>query len=212
MWYVNNYLVPSMLAQGIPESDINVWEDVTGLGNLESCIRCFETVGELDGGTWHLQDDVIICSDFKERTERYDDGIVAGFASSYDSDVYKGIKEDVPCGIVPVNQLWYSFCCIRIPNSIAKECADWWHTVGMHDGELIRTCVNDKKNDDYMFRTFLFNYHKELSVRNLAPNLVDHIDYMLGGSIINKGRKGRIVSSLFWEEQDLLEDLSKKLA
>ena len=45
MWYVQEYLVPSLLKQGIYESDISVYNDIDGLGNLKACMRVTEEPG-----------------------------------------------------------------------------------------------------------------------------------------------------------------------
>ena len=116
IWYVNEYLIPSMIEQGIKAEDIRVYNDEKREGNLKACMKAYEMC-EGDGGTWHLQDDVCISSSFKALTEKYDTGIVCGFKSEYDGT-------QMP-GIVPVQNMWFSFPCIRIPNSIAREVAKW---------------------------------------------------------------------------------------
>ena len=119
MWYVEGYIVPSLIAQGIPEEDIIVWNDTAGEGTLRACMNSFLSC-EGEGGTWHLQDDVAICSDFKERTEWYDSGLVCGFSSR----MYDG-EHDYKIGAVHRKNMWFSFPCIRIPDPWARECANW---------------------------------------------------------------------------------------
>ena len=46
--------------------------------------------------------------------------------------------------------------------------------------------------------------------RNLSPNIVEHIDYLLGGSIANKKRKGAL-TSLYWIERELTDKLKDRL-
>ena len=70
LWYVENYLIPSI------DGDVSVWVDDKGLGNLQSCMAAFASCK--GGETWHLQDDVLLCRDFKERTEGLE-GVVFGF-------------------------------------------------------------------------------------------------------------------------------------
>ena len=41
LWYVNDYLIPSMLLQGVKRDDIEVWNDADGRGNLTSCMESF---------------------------------------------------------------------------------------------------------------------------------------------------------------------------
>ena len=69
LWYVQEYLVPSMLNQGIEQDDIILYVDENSVGNLASCINSFLALPDDNKGVWHLQDDVIISRDFKERTE-----------------------------------------------------------------------------------------------------------------------------------------------
>lgn len=80
MWYVSDYLIPSMLAQGIDKGNIIVWNDIDGVGNLASCLASFASCQE-EGETWHLQDDVVICHDFAERTASAPKGWSADSAS-----------------------------------------------------------------------------------------------------------------------------------
>ncbi len=64
MWYVEEFLIPSMLEQGIEWESITIWNDAQRRGNLIACMDSFLSLAGSDGGTWHLQDDVIICRDF----------------------------------------------------------------------------------------------------------------------------------------------------
>ena len=81
MWYVEEFLVPSMLAQGIQREHIVIYNDTKKLGNLKACMDAFSQVPDDDRGMWHLQDDVIISRDFKHKTYRYNAGFIAGFVS-----------------------------------------------------------------------------------------------------------------------------------
>ena len=46
MWYVNDYLLPSLKAQGIPEEEIAIWNDTEGKGTLFSCLESFKACGK----------------------------------------------------------------------------------------------------------------------------------------------------------------------
>lgn len=211
-WYVDQYLIPSMLEQGIPEDDIQVWEDTEGIGNLESCMCSFASLPET-GDTWHLQDDVVISKLFAITTEELDPikGIMTGFCSGYDADTYAN-KNHIPIGHVTPDKMWYSFCCIRIPNIMARQCADWYFNIAKNDGEMIRLYINGRKNDDMVFRRYLDVYYNHESIYNLVPNLVDHVDYLLGGSLINKARDPqKNVRSVFWEDKDIIDALERKI-
>lgn len=201
IWYVNEYLIPSMLAQGIKEEDIRVYNDINREGNLKACMHAFEQVDDSAEGTWHLQDDVIISHDFKEKTEEYDSGIVCGFKSEYDGDIEPGI--------VPARQMWFSFLCIRIPNAYAKGCANWVFNY-MIGNQAYRKYWKDGVNDDWMFRHYVWSYYKKEQALNLAPNIVDHIDYLIGGTV-NSNKKIRQIRSKYWEDEYLVEELEQKL-
>lgn len=204
MWYVNDYLIPSMLEQGIKREQIAVYNDVNKEGNLKACMHAFQAVDSSVEGTWHLQDDVIISHDFKEKTEQHNQGMVCGFKSKYDGDL--------PASEVDIKQMWFSFPCIRIPNKIAIECADW--VLNYIIGNVIyKDWWKDGVNDDMLFKKFLQQHYKNISVLNLAPNIVDHVDYLLGGSVNGKRKtKTRVmIRSLCWEDEYLVDELSKKL-
>ena len=198
MWYVKRYLIPSLLTQGV--ENIEVWNDTEGKGNLFSCMEAFRACGEREGGTWHLQDDVIVSSDFAEKTRVHDEGVVCGFGCQ---NFGPSMQER---GLVPVAFMWYSFQCIRIPNELAGECADWFFNDAMHRTKYARH-VQERKHDDYMWREFLLERHSDLWVTNLAPNLVDHIDYLIGGTLINQQRRLQINRSAFFEEPGMVKVL-----
>ena len=201
MWYVEEYLIPSMLQQGIDKVDITIYNDSRGDGNLRACLNAFMFC-EGEGGTWHLQDDVIICKDFKRLTEEYDEGLVAGFSSFYDEEKHGGP------GKVNQSQMWFSFPCIRIPNEYARDCSDWVskYIIG---NPIYEKYWKKGVNDDWSFREYLKAFHSEDSAINLAPNLVDHIDYLLGGG--SGGKRKREVRSLYFEDKDLIQELEDKI-
>ena len=203
-WYVNEYLVPSIIEQGIPPDNIEVWMDDKGMGNLFSCMKCFEYCGTKTGGRWHLQDDVVISSDFVKKTTEHDDGLVSGFVRREWQSLT--MKE----GRVPAVYMWNSFQCIRIPDEIAGECAEWFFTDACwrdsYAGE-----VRDNKCDDSLFYDFICERHLDKFVYNLAPSIVDHVDFLLGGSIVNKWR-GHFARGDLWEDDAAFDNLKAKLA
>ena len=203
-WYVNEYLVPSIIEQGIPPDNIEVWRDDKGMGNLFSCMKCFEYCGTKTGGRWHLQDDVVISSDFVKKTTEHDDGLVSGFVRREWQSLT--MKE----GRVPAVYMWNSFQCIRIPDEIAGECAEWFFTDACwrdsYAGE-----VRDNKCDDSLFYDFICERHLDKFVYNLAPSIVDHVDFLLGGSIVNKWR-GHFARGDLWEDDAAFDNLKAKLA
>ena len=117
LWYVEKYLIPSMIEQGIKKKDIYIYNDENGFGNLFAfldSIRFIINNLSKEKGLWHLQDDVIISKDFKERTEsinklNIDNIVVNGFVNKWYANLEKS-------GRVNVKDYWYSFPCIYIPN------------------------------------------------------------------------------------------------
>ena len=203
-WYVNDYLIPSMTEQGIPKENIDVWMDRDRLGCLFSCMTCFQEYGKNDSGRWHLQDDVCISSDFKEKTEKYDDGIVTGF--------FRADWQDLTpqAGHVPAVFMWNSFQCIRIPDEVIRECAEWFFTDAMLQ-DIYKEAVETNKMDDTLFHDFVANYRTADYVTNLKPSIVEHVDFLIGGSVINKWR-GHYARGDLWEDEEAFENLKAKLA
>jgi len=203
MWYVEEFLIPSMLEQNIPASDITVWNDTDKRGNLEACIAAFESCTS-EGGTWHLQDDVVICSDFAKRTEEHDSGVVYGFCNRW-------FKDDLTMtGTVYAEDMWHSFQCVRIPNEYDREAAAWFRSGASDLSAEAAICRKINKGDDTIFREFFLQNHGRETVFNLAPNLVNHIDYMIGGPVVNRWR-GYDTESEMWEDRSILEKLKTKL-
>lgn len=210
-WYVDEYLVPSMLKQGINKDDIYIYQDKDCVGNLkafvESCKVPFIVDNIIDddesiAGTWHLQDDVIICADFKKRTEELDNGIVCAYTSYYD--------ENTTPGTYHPKDMWWSFPCIRIPNRIADNFHKWVDIYVWRDNQF-GVYVRAKKYDDLIFKIFVENYYPKYEVTNLAPNLVDHVDYLLGGSLVNKQRADKMCRAIHFEQPQLADLLEMQL-
>lgn len=202
-WYVDEFLIPSMTEQGISRDSIIVSNDEDGDGCLVSFVNSWRKLPE-EGGTWHLQDDVIISADFRRMTEAYDDGIVCGFCNSYAS--YPG---DI--GYVPVDRMWYSFPCIRIPNDILKDFVLWFVTPEVR--YKYKSHILAKKHVDVMFWDFLKEQYKDIKVLNMAPNIVNHVDHLIGGSLINAARNQTTeeIMAMYWNEPYLIVQLEREL-
>ena len=192
-WYVDEFLIPSMTEQGISRDDIIVCNDVDGDGCLTSFVN-----------SWRYLDDIIISAEFRRMTEMYDDGIVCGFCNSYAS--YPG-----NIGYVGVEMMWYSFPCIRIPNEIMKEFVGWF--VRPEVRYIYKSSILSKKNVDVLFWDFLKEDHKDIRVLNLAPNIVNHIDHLIGGSLINANRSQTTeeIMSKYWNEDYSIVQLEREL-
>ena len=203
MWYVDEFLIPSLKAQGI--DDIEVWNDTEGKGNLQSCMESFASRTG-DGGTWHIQDDVLPCQDFVKRCRDLDDGIVFGFCCRNFGDRLDAF------GQVYAPDAWNSFQCVRIPDAYARECADWvrsmrWEKESPAPELPILWQVG--KGDDTFFHEFLQCCHPTEIVENVKPNLVEHVDWIIGGSTLQW--RDYIAKAEFWDDEDLIAALRARI-
>lgn len=126
LWYVNKYLIPSMLDQGIRLEDIILFNDFLSVGNqasfYNSCKYIKNNLPE-DKGMWHLTDDVIISHDFYRRTRSVPNNlnIRCGFVTNKFNPRNKKY-----IGAHPFSRCWRSFPCIYIPNKYAAGFIDWY--------------------------------------------------------------------------------------
>lgn len=205
--YVWDHLIPSLQRQGVKLTEIFPYCDSKGKGNLLAfmdCCKIFNSMPE-EEICWHMQDDVVICSDFvrlvKEVKPGYD--IYCGFCcEAFDEDLTGYIGE------VSVEKMWYSFQCIGVKNKYMKECADWFFDEVLPKG-LYAEYVRLNKYDDTMFKEFMKIHYPHAKVLNIVPNLVDHVDVLIGGSIINKGLPWR--RSIYFEDEKVVQDLIEEL-
>ena len=200
-YFVRTYIIPSMLENGINEPNISVYNDENMEGNLESWLKSCEQLDD-EGGTWHLQDDVLIGKDFKQRTEELDDGIVCGFGSNLYDDI-NSVGRRYP------QYMWWSFPCIRIPNKLAKECAAWTrrYIIG---NPVYEDYWKNGTHDDWCFKQFLKTKYPTIQILNVVPTLVEHVDWLIGGST-GKTQRTEACRSLYFKDDDLVTDLQIKL-
>ena len=210
MWYVKEYLIPSMMLQGIPAENIFVYRDYNEIGNLrafvDSCNRLVHKceLNSIDG-IWHLQDDVIISNDFAQKTQLYDNGLVCGFTCAYDKKPEEGYFQLYEL------KMWFSFPCIRIPTYILKQFAEWAN-LNLWQSKYFKSWVRKNKADDMVFREWLYDNFPSTTHHNLAPNIVNHVDKYIGGTICNTQRdKDQDTMSIFWEDTGELDNLMKFL-
>lgn len=197
--YVNTCLVPSIEDIGIHRESILIFNDENGIGCLESFIRSCAFIKEAIGpygGLWHLQDDVILSNRFASFRMNHPDlqnVVVNGF-------VHKAFnpKEYRLIGLQPVKNYWMSFPCIYIPNRLICEFYDWFNEEVIVKGKYARYYYANKY-DDFFFWTFMKMRHGNEVIYNCAPNLVNHIDYLLGGSQINEHHAERTLA-YYWDE------------
>ena len=197
MWYVQRYMVPALQAQGIePE----IFCDEKRLGNLGACL---ESLRNRHGdGTWHLQDDVLICRDFAERATKYDTGICNGFCHLNSGDSRGCVGEVYP------PELWNGFPCVRIPDDIGRDFVRWVENETHESWVDIQ--IRRNKADDWIFHRYVEDVHPYIRCRNIGPNLVEHVDWLIGGSVVNEWR-GYICRSDYWEDEELVQELKERL-
>lgn len=187
-WYVDDYLVPSMVEQGISRKDITVWRDKNSEGNLASFVNSCKWIAEnkpRDGAIWHLQDDVVISERFFPETQKEYPGLACGFCNeTFDAERtnYFGTE------LIPA-MMWFSFQCVRIPNMMAAGFVDWLEN-NCIPNHLYDEYVESGKCDDSLFRFYVTENYPDHPAYNIFPNIVDHIDYLVGGTTINHQRIG----------------------
>lgn len=203
MWYVNEFLIPALQAQGAEE--IEIWNDTEHRGNLDACLDAFAS-REGDGGTWHLQDDVLPRRDFVTRCRDLDDGIVFGFCCRNFGDRLDAF------GQVYAPDAWNSFQCVRIPDAYARECADWVRSMRWQKespAPELPILWQLGKGDDTFFHEFLQCCYPSEIIENVKPNLVEHIDWIIGGSTIQW--RDYIARAEYWDDEDLIAALRERI-
>ena len=195
LWYVQNFLVPSLQDQGI--ENIIIKNDKYHIGNLMAFVLSLKD----SGSAWHLQDDVIICKDFAKRIRKYKN-LSCGFCA-------EGFEVgEIIEGLTNIQNMWYSFPCLFIPGDIAEEFYNWF--MQEEKNEEFKQMINTGKMDDLIFKEYLIKHHPDMKVTNISPNLVDHIDYMIGGSIANKARS-KIARAKSFPDPELVKGLESKI-
>lgn len=203
LFYVYNFIIPALEEQLI--DDIIIYNDANMSGNLTSFINSLKTLPE-EGSTWHIQDDVLLSPRFANVINKSDsDKVICGFSSKYDRS-----NEE----FTTPKDMWWTFPCIKIPNRIAKEFIEWCTPENMKYSRF-KDCIKANKGDDALFKEFLEETHGEETVINLIPNIVNHVDYMLGGSVSNPQRYNVVkkVTARFWPEEEkiLMDELQQKI-
>ena len=203
IWYVEEFLIPSMKDQGLPEADILVHMDDNYRGCLFATLDSFLKCGRKKISAWHLQDDVAISRDFAEKTAKYDSGIVCGFWHRHTNE--PDLKAETTG-----EDMRYSFPCIRIPWEVCRDFVEWFYGDASKRDEYQRW-IGAKKFVDSFFRDYIRGKCPDIPVQNLIPSIVEHVDWLIGGSTINKWRSG-ICRADYWEDESIIEGLREQLA
>lgn len=207
--FVNKYQVPILIKYGINEKDIVVWNDTEFKGQLKAWLECAEEILKTDSiydGCWHLEDDVVPCKDFLNLTSQPpQNDIVQGFRCKEFDDHYDCI------GKQPIDKILYGSQCIWIPNVYLKS------MLKMFEEEVLtgkrRKPLYDagKFYSDTLLKCAMNKYHKYTFVYNLENSLVDHIDYLIGGSSVGVIRSKKICRAIKFDNQEEIDKLEQKL-
>ena len=202
LWYVEEFLIPSLEAQGA--DTVRVWTDSDHKGNLAACMECFAAM-DGEGGAWHIQDDVLICSDFAARARVFDSGVAWGFCCEYFLD------DPAQVGFVYPEDAWHSFQCVRIPHAYARACAAWVASGAWRDlcDPELEALYDTNRGDDSFFRTWLRETHPAEGVLNMKPCLVEHVDLWIGGSMLHQWRDYQAQAK--WFDNALTAQLRQRL-
>lgn len=201
LWYVTDYLVKDMIKQGIKSDDIIIVNDSKKLGNLKAFVDSLDLVTE---DTWHLQDDVLISKDFKKKTEVLGrmNMVVSGFCF-YDFNtgcmLCKGFTKPI--------FMYMTFPCVFIPKRYTDEFKHWINLETTK--QTHKEMIDSGKCDDQLFYQYMIERHQFDEIYNCYECLVDHVDYLLGGSLIND--RDYIARATFWNENERNIELEKKL-
>ena len=118
--------------------------------------------------------------------------------------------KDWSAGYTGVGGMWLSFPCIRIPNRIALEAANWYQNEVLGN-PLYRSRTSTKNGDDSLFWTFLRLKHMDdVRILKVRPCLVEHVDWILGGSSVNQGRKG-VARAVEFDDLEGVEALERRI-
>ena len=111
----------------------------------------------------------------------------------------------------PLSKCWRSFPCIYIPNKYTAEFVDWYDKKVIQEKHFQQE-YEGGKDDDTLFLACLSQLHPAIRSVNLTPCLVDHIDYLIGGSMLFD-RKTKIHRACYLSDTDknLVNKLAEKL-
>lgn len=209
MWYVEEYLIPSMIKQNISKENIIIWNDTDNVGNQKSWYNSCQYIKKNENkleGMWHIQDDVLICKNFYSRTKKVPNNINirCGFATKNFNKI-----GTVWTGAQPITQHWMSFQCIYIPNRYMREFINWYDTEVIQKGNY-KEKYEGGNDDDFLFFESIITLHPKIKSVNITPCLVEHIDYLIGGSTLFN-RKHKQNRAFQFDDMDLVDELEMQL-
>lgn len=164
-----------------------------GSGNIGAYMKSFTKIPFI-GDTWHIEDDVLPDRRINEWMEELEsrEGIICGFGTT---EIY---------GEVEPKDMWYSFPCIRIPNLYLKDFEMWLKYSGDED---VARRMELGKGIDFLFHKFV--EQNPIPIYHHNPCMVEHIDDLIGGSLINE--RDKPIKAIRFEDTEGIEELKRWL-
>ena len=87
------------------------------------------------------------------------------------------------------------------------------HEIGIDTDDASRIWIKAhlKECKEKYIKWYCKTVLKNTDILNLAPNIVDHVDRLIGGSVINGLREEPVYRARYWEEEELFEELKAQL-
>lgn len=191
--WVDGYIIPELKKH---KEKYIIYEDKKGDGNLKSFTNSLDKVKDIPNGCWHIQDDIYFAKDFFERIKKMPkDMLILGFTSA---DWCLGAP-----GTQFISGAWLSFQCVYIPTRYTKGFRQFLKDYY----DEYKDMIDQNCNDDTLFKKHLLKNFPSDWVWNEKPNLVNHIDYLIGGTTIHKNFKPHL--ALYWDEP--IEEMEQKV-
>lgn len=177
-------MIPCFKRYGV--EDIIISNDEKMIGQLNAWTDCARQIinEKFDyDGTWHLEDDVVPCKNFKELSENLPEtaDVIQGFITDNKLFDFNGTT-----GITGIENLPYGTQCIYIPNRYLKGFIRFVDEYVKTGNYRARQYNCGTLYADAVFRTYMRKYHKNATVNNLDSCMVEHVDYLIGGRSVKK--------------------------
>ena len=177
-------MIPCFKRYGI--ENIVVWNDAEMIGQLNAWTDCARWIlkekSDYDG-TWHLEDDVVPCKQFKALSEELPAtaDIIQGFITENKDFDFNGTT-----GIASVKDLPYGTQCIYIPNSYLQGFIAFMDNIVKTGKYRAGQYNRGTLYADAVLRAYLRKYHRNITINNLDSCMVEHVDYLIGGRSVKK--------------------------
>ena len=177
--FVKKYMVPCFKKYGI--NNMIVWNDEDMIGQLNAWTDCARWILLKKSdyiGTWHLEDDVLPCQNFKELSEKLPEtaDVIQGFITENKDFDFNGT-----IGLSTIKDLPYGTQCIYIPNAFLDGFVKFFDEYVKTGNYRARQYNCGTLYADAVLRAYLRRYHRNATLNNLDSCMVEHIDYLIGG-------------------------------